>query len=67
MIKSINNFEYKNVSIDGLDTTKHTTKLNELREKGWFVFRSSPDAHSGHFLYQLKRTYTPLSKRELNM
>lgn len=55
MINAINNFETRNLSIEGLDTTKHESKLNKYRNQGWFVFRSSPDAHTKKFTYQLKR------------
>lgn len=65
IIGSANNFEEKTLSIDGLDTTKHLSQLDEFRKKGWFLFRSSPDARSGKFLYRLKRPMVKINK-EIN-
>ena len=58
MLEKINNFEYKNLSIKGLDITKHEPQLDKLREKGWIIFRSSPDANGKKFKYKIKRPLT---------
>ncbi|MBU0993249.1 MAG: hypothetical protein KJ737_12210 [Proteobacteria bacterium] len=50
-----NNFESKDIAIDGLDVTKHVSRLESFRKKGWFVFRSSPDPQAMNFRYSLKR------------
>ncbi len=55
MIESLNNFEYKKISLGGLDTTKHNDCLDTYRKDGWILFQSSPDPRSMNFEYNLKR------------
>ena len=62
MIESTNNFEYKKLSLDGLDITKHNSCLNTFRKKGWVVFRSSPDPKSLNFKHSLRRPVVKNSK-----
>ncbi len=62
MIESTNNFEYKKISLDGLDITKHNSCLDTFRKQGWVVFRSSPDPKLLNFKYSLKRPVIKDSK-----
>ena len=62
MVEFINNFEYKNLSIEGLDTRKHESELNKYRNDGWIIFRSTPDANTGLFKYRLKRPLLDISQ-----
>ena len=51
----MSNFEYKDVEVEGLDTTKHCSRLENLYSRGWFLFRSCPNIRSMNFKYKLKR------------
>ena len=55
MLEEVRNSEYKDIVIEGLDTTKHYESLENLYSRGWVLFRSTPDIKSMNFKYKLKR------------